>query len=98
MEKRRDDRNKVRQLVNIADKMGVLNDISPRGVNVSLAVLPKERKVDLTLKINEKDIKVSAVIMWVKQKLNYNDKNTLGLVVIDPPEEFIEFCGEVIPK
>ena len=98
MEKRRNDRNKVRQLINVADKMGVLNDISPRGANVSLAVLPKERKVDLTLKINEKDVKVSAVIMWVKQKLTYNDKNTLGLVVIDPPKDFIDFCEDVKPK
>ena len=56
MEKRREDRNKIRQLINVADKMGVLNDISPRGANVSLAVLPKERKVDLTLKINEKEL------------------------------------------
>ena len=95
MEKRRDDRNKVRQLINVADKMGVLNDISPHGANISLAVLPKERKVDLTLKINDKDIKISAVIMWVKQKLTYNDKNTLGLVVIDPPEDFIELCEDV---
>ncbi len=94
MEKRREERNKVRQLISVADKMGVLNDISPRGANISLAVLPKERKVDLTLKINDKDIKVSAVIMWVKQKLTYNDKNTLGLVVIDPPEDFIEFCQD----
>ena len=98
MDKRREDRNKVRQLINVADKMGVLNDISPRGANVSLAVLPKERKVDLILKINEKDIKVSAVIMWVKQKLTYNDKNTLGLVVIDPPKDFIDFCEDVKPK
>ena len=98
MEKRREDRNKVRQLINVADKMGVLNDISPRGANVSLAVLPKERKVDLTLKINEKDVKISAVIMWVKQKLTYNDKNTLGLVVIDPPKDFIDFCEDVKPK
>ena len=94
MEKRREDRNKVRQLISIADKMGILNDVSPRGANISLAVLPKERKVDLTLKINNKDIELSAVIMWVKQKLTYNDKNTLGLVVIDPPEDFIEFCED----
>ncbi len=94
MEKRKEDRNKVRQLINVADKMGVLNDVSIRGANISLAVLPKERKVDLTLKINDKDIKLSAVVMWVKQKLTYNDKNTLGLVVIDPPEDFIEFCKD----
>ncbi len=94
MEKRREDRNKVRQLISVADKMGVLNDISPRGANISLAVLPKERKVDLTLKIKEKDIKLSAVIMWVKQKLTYNDKNTLGLVVIDPPDDFIDYCED----
>jgi len=98
MEKRKEDRNRVRQLINVADKMGVLNDISPRGANVSLAVLPKERKVDLTLKINEKDVKLSAVVMWVKQKLTYNDKNTLGLVVIDPPEDFIKFCEDVNSK
>ncbi len=94
MEKRREGRNKVRQLINVANKMGVLNDISPRGANISIAVLPKERKVNLTLKINEKNIKLSAVVMWVKQKLTYNDKNTLGLVVIDPPDDFIEFCEE----
>ena len=98
MEKRREKRNKVRQLVNVADKMGVLNDVSSRGANVSLAVLPKERRVDLTLKIKGKDVKLSAVIMWVKQKLTYNDKNTLGLVVIDPPATFLEFCEESEPE
>ena len=98
MEKRKEDRNKVRQLISVADKMGILNDVSPRGANISLAVLPKERKVDLTLKINDKDIELSAVIMWIKQKLTYNDKNTLGLVVIDPPEDFIEFCEDGIEE
>lgn len=94
MEKRREERNKVRRLISVADKMGVLNDISPRGANISLAVLPKQRKVDLTLKISEKEVKMSAVIMWVKQKLTYNDKNTMGLIIIDPPDEFLEFCEE----
>jgi len=98
MDKRREDRNKVRQLISVADKMGVLNDISPRGANISLAVLPKERKVDLTLKINDKDVQLSAVIMWVKQKLTYNDKNTLGLVVIDPPDDFIDYCEDSKPE
>jgi len=98
MEKRREERNKVRQLISVADKMGVLNDVSRRGANVSLAVLPKERKVDLTLKIKDKEVKVTAVIMWVKQKLTYNEKNTLGLVVIDPPEDFIDFCEEAKPE
>ncbi len=95
MEKRRDERSRIRQLISVADKMGVLNDISPRGANVSLAVLPKERKVDLVMKIQDKDIKLSAVVMWVKQKLSYNDKNTLGLVVIDPPAKFIEYCSSI---
>ena len=94
MEKRREGRNKVRQLINVADKMGVLNDVSPRGANISLAVLPKERKVDLVLKVNEKDVKLSAVIMWVKQKLTYNDKNTVGLILLDPPEDFIKYCSD----
>lgn len=95
MEKRREERNKVRQLIGVADKMGVLNDISTRGANVSLAVLPKGRKVDLKLRIKDKDVTLTAVIMWVRQKLSYNDKNTLGLVVIDPPEDFIEYCNGV---
>jgi len=95
MEKRIEGRNKVRRLISVAEKMGVLNDVSSRGVNISLAVLPKKRKVTLTLKIDDKDVHLSAVVMWVKEKLTYNDKNTLGLVVVDPPSEFIEFCSEV---
>ncbi len=94
MEKRREERNKVRRLISVADKMGVLNDVSSQGVNISLAVLPKKRKVTLSLKIDDKEVRLSAVVMWVKQKLTYNDKNTLGLVVIDPPNEFIDFCSE----
>jgi hypothetical protein len=95
MEKRSEERNRVRQLISVADKMGVLNDISRGGANVSLAVLPKERKVDLTLKLNGKDINLSAVIMWARQKVTYNEKNTIGMVILDPPGDFLEYCEEI---
>ncbi|MEN8152478.1 MAG: PilZ domain-containing protein [Acidobacteriota bacterium] len=92
MEKRRETRHRVRQLVNVSDKVGVLNDISRKGVNISLTSLPKERKIDLKLKLDGKDIKVSAIVMWAKRKLNYKEHNTMGMILVDPPQELIEYC------
>jgi len=92
MEKRRETRHRIRQLVNISNKVGVLNDISRKGINVSLSAFPKERTVDLVMKINGEDIKMSAIVIWAKRKLHYGDQDTMGMILINPPPSFIEYC------
>ena len=92
MDKRRETRHKVRQLVNISDKVGILNDISRKGANISLSSFPEQRKVDLTIKINGEDAKMSAIVMWAEKKQHYSGQNTMGMILIDPPPSFIEYC------
>lgn len=92
MEKRRESRFRIRKLVNVSNKVGVLNDISRKGVNISLSTFPKHRKVDLIMKIDGEDVKMSAIVMWAEKKLHLADQNTMGMILIDPPPSFIEYC------
>ena len=68
MEKRQYKRFKTRQIVKVCGKLGVVNDISDSGIQLSTAYSPKNRKLDISLDANGGVINLIGVIQWVKWK------------------------------
>jgi len=95
MEKRSDFRQRTRCFLKIDNKTGVLNDISKTGLNIATPVIPKKRRVKVELDLGEKKIVFSALIMWVRRKITYGDKNIIGLAVLNSSKDFKEFYESI---
>jgi len=94
MDKRKERRYKTRQLVKVCGKLGVVNDVSAKGIQVSVALSPKNRKVDISLEINGRSIKLLGIIQWMKQRQKLQQPNELGIILQNAPPEYFAFVEE----
>jgi len=91
MEKRNNIRFKTRQIVKVCGKLGVVNDISDSGIQLSTAYSPKDRLLDISLDANGGVINLIGIIQWVKWKKQLQSLNEMGVVIKDAPPEYREF-------
>ena len=94
MDKRKEKRYKTRQIVKVCGKLGVVNDVSVEGIQVSVALSPKNRNVDISLDIDGKSIELIGIIQWMKQKQRLQQPNEFGIILKDVPPEYITFVEE----
>lgn len=94
MDKRENSRFKARLLVKIDEKTAVINDISRTGLNISVPIMPKKRRVNISLEFENMKLEFGALIMWARRKLSYGDKNILGLTIINPNDEYFRICEQ----
>ncbi|MCX6583276.1 MAG: PilZ domain-containing protein [Candidatus Aminicenantes bacterium] len=88
MEKRKSRRIKVHQFADINGNLGVLNDLSVHGVQVSTSLLPRNRKIEVSFEADGKLISLSGVIQWIQRKNGLINLNRLGVSLQDPPVEY----------
>lgn len=92
MEKREHKRVKTRQIVKICGKLGVVNDVSDRGIQISTALSPKNRKIDISFETNNGgNIQLMGIIKWVKWKKKLQSLNQMGVYIEDAPSEYLQF-------
>ncbi|MFC2145791.1 hypothetical protein ACFLRT_00350 [Acidobacteriota bacterium] len=94
MEKRYYKRFKTRQIVRVCGKLGVVNDISDSGIQLSTAYSPKNRKLDLTIDANGGAINLIGNIQWVKWKKQPQSLNEIGVMIEAAPIEYLKFVRE----
>jgi hypothetical protein len=94
MDKRKDKRVKTRHLVKVCGKLGVVNDISDKGLQISTAFSPKSRKVDITVETSEEVIHFMGVIQWIKRRQKVQALNELGVNIRNAPPEFLNFVRQ----
>lgn len=94
MDKRKHRRVKTRQIVKVCGKLGVVNDISNRGVQISTAFSPKTRKVDITFEHAGEIIHFLGIIQWIKRRQKVQALNELGVSVRNAPPEFTSYVQE----
>ena len=95
MEKRKSRRFKTRQIAKICGKLGVVNDVSDNGIQLSTALSPKNRKIDISFEAyNGKIIELMGVIQWVKWKQKLQSPNEMGIYIKDAPPEYLQFVRE----
>ncbi len=94
MEKRKQKRIKIRQIAKIGGKLGVVNDISDNGIQVSTSLMPKSREIDISFEAYGKIIKFIGVIQWIKSKKKLQSLNEMGILVQDAPAEYTQFVKD----
>jgi len=94
MEKRRDKRYKTRQIAKVGGKLGVVNDVSSHGIQISTAFSPKERKIDISFELYGNMIQVIGIIRWIKWNQKLKALNQLGVIIENAPPEFKRFIAE----
>jgi hypothetical protein len=95
MDKRRFQRIKVRKTARIDGKLSMVNNISEEGMEISYAIMPKTRNIEVNFEIFGKVFKIPAVIRWIKKKYGYPTSNMLGISLKEPPKEFFELVKEI---
>jgi hypothetical protein len=95
MEKRQCKRFKTRQIAKICGKLGVVNDISDKGIQISTAFAPKSRKIDVSLEMYGRMVNLMGIVQWAKMKQKLQSLNQLGIYITDAPPEFQQFVREL---
>ena len=93
MDKRQEKRYKTRQLVKVCGKMGVLNDVSFKGIQISTALVPESRQVDISFNVYGEVINLMGVIQWMKRKQTLRAPNEMGIILTDAPPEYLQFVA-----
>ncbi len=65
MEKRSEKRINTRQVAKICGKLGVVNNVSDKGVQLATVFSPKSRQIDISFETSGKMIKLMGIIQWV---------------------------------
>jgi hypothetical protein len=91
MDKRQNKRIKTRQIVKIGGKLGVVNDISDSGVQLSTAYSPQNRKINILIESAGKFIEITGIIQWIKKKQQVQALNEMGVVIKNAPPEYLYF-------
>ena len=94
MEKRQHKRVKTRQIVKVCGKLGVVNDMSGSGIQVSTAYSPKNRKIDIAFEAYGGVINLIGIIQWVKWKKQLQSLNEMGVSIKNAPPEYLNFVNE----
>ncbi len=97
MEKRQYKRFRTRQIVKVCGKLGVVNDISNSGIQLSTAYSPKNRKLDISIDANGGEINLVGIIQWVKWKKQLQSLNEMGVLIKDAPPEYLAFVNKSTP-
>jgi hypothetical protein len=95
MDKRKTKRVKVRHLARVQGKLGVLNDISEEGFQISIAMMPKKRRIEVSFEASGRMINVMGFVKWFRRQHTYQKLNTLGICVSDAPEEFYQYIHSI---
>jgi len=91
MDKRKHTRFKTRQFAKVCGKLGVVNDISDSGVQISTAMSPTNRRVDISIETNGQLIQINGIIQWIKRKQRVQAFNEMGVVIRNVTPEFLQF-------
>lgn len=90
MDKRKHTRIKTRQYAKISGKLAVLMDMSQTGLQVSTALLPKRRAIDITLEANGEIFNLAGTVQWIRRKNSLNSLNRFGVFIPEPPPAYRE--------
>jgi hypothetical protein len=95
MEKRQFRRVKTRQIAKICGKLGVVNDVCDIGMQISTAVSPKKRKIDLSFEVFGQMIELIGMIQWVKWRKQLKSLNEMGVLIKNAPPEYLDYVREI---
>jgi hypothetical protein len=95
MDKRATKRIKTHQLARVAGKLGVVKNVSDDGLQVATGVLPKSRKIDISLELNGEEVIIKGIVQWFRRKSSLQDLNELGVRVKEAPPQYQHFVAKL---
>ncbi len=100
MDKRKDKRwelNKINRIsIAIDDEMAELIDLSRDGMQLVIPFYPKNRHLELQVRINEEPFDVKGYIHWLSESTLKEGKNQMGVSVVDAPEAYFQAIEKIL--
>jgi hypothetical protein len=93
MDKRKDKRFKTRQIAKVCGKLGVVNDVSNHGIQISSSLSPKNRRVEISFESTGGVIQLMGIIQWIKRRQKLQALNQFGVVIRNAPPEFLQYVN-----
>ncbi len=95
MDKRTKKRIKTHQLARVGGKLGVVKNVSDNGLQVATGVLPKSRKIDISLQLNGEEVTIKGIVQWFRKKSSLQDLNELGVRLKEAPPQYQHFVAKL---
>ena len=97
-ERRKNKRIKKKILLKINGELGLLTDISRRGIRLSTTTMPSDRTVHIKLKVDEDTFELNGIIRWEQKKRSFSNLIEIGVQVNEAPRGYYEFIDELYQK
>lgn len=91
MEKRKQKRKRVRILVKIDGKSGILSDYSETGLKIFINSPPAKKRVSIEFSFEGQEIFLKGVIQWIKKRYSLQNVFQVGCSLENPPVEYFSF-------
>lgn len=77
-----------------------LTDISASGISVSTwHFIPTYKEIGVVMEIEGKPVAMKGSVRWsIDADLNKNKNGRLGILILDPPAEFLEYAKKITGK
>ena len=87
-DRRKYERLKKRSILRLNQKVALLEDISEKGMLVSVQDVPSFNQVSISIKIFEIEFILDGEIRWKSDKDDFSGLYSIGIELINPPEKF----------
>lgn len=95
-EKRNFNRIFRNSIVIINETEGFLIDISEDGLGISVARKPSEQEIKIKLILESTEFLLTGEIMWEGWNKKYSELTDIGIHLIDPPAEYVNFVKKLL--
>ncbi len=98
MERRKNQRFPINLEVWLGKRIADVQDISVGGMRLAVDILPKTRKVQVTIDIDGKSVDLIGNIRWIQRIDSHTKANILGVAIERPPRGYIRWVERLISK
>lgn len=100
MDKRKDARwelSKVNRIsIFIDDEKAELVDLSRDGMQLVIPFYPRNRHLELRVKINDEPFDIKGYIHWLSESTVKEGKNQMGVSIVDAPEAYFQAIEKLL--
>lgn len=68
-----------------------MNNVSKEGLQVSTALLPETRKIDICFDVLGEEITVRGVVQWFRRKTSLQSLHELGVIIKEAPPRYFQY-------
>ena len=96
MERRNFNRIRQNSFLIVNGIEGFLIDLSEDGLGISISPKPTEEEFEITLILDQTEFILTGEIAWEGWNKKYPERSDIGIKLIDPPAEYVNFVKELL--